>query len=102
MFGTAAYAQAQGSSGAAGGGMGTILLLVVTFAIFYFLLIRPQQKKEKERLAMVNSIQKGDKVLTSGGMYGVVQSVNNDVVVLKVGTNTNIEFVKGAIQAKVS
>lgn len=102
MFGTAAYAQGQGSSGAAGGGIGTILLLVATFAIFYFLLIRPQQKKEKERLAMVNSIQKGDKVLTSGGMYGVVQSVNNDVVVLKVGTNTNIEFVKGAIQAKVS
>ena len=102
MFGTAAYAQAQGSSGAAGGGMGTILLLVATFAIFYFLLIRPQQKKEKERQAMVNSIQKGDKVLTTGGMYGVVVSVNNDVVVLKVGTNTNIEFVKGAIQAKVS
>ena len=102
MFGTAAYAQGQGSSGAAGGGIGTILLLVATFAIFYFLLIRPQQKKEKERLAMVNGIQKGDKVLTSGGMYGVVQSVNNDVVVLKVGTNTNIEFVKGAIQAKVS
>lgn len=102
MFGTAAYAQAQGSSGAAGGGISTILLLVATFAIFYFLLIRPQQKKEKDRQAMVNSIQKGDKVLTSGGMYGVVVSVNNDVVVLKVGNNTNIEFVKGAIQAKVS
>ena len=102
MFETAAYAQAQGSAGAAGGGFGTIALLVATFAIFYFLLIRPQQKKEKERQAMVNSIQKGDKVLTSGGMYGVVVSVNNDVVVLKVGSNTNIEFVKGAIQSKVS
>jgi preprotein translocase subunit YajC len=102
MFGTAAYAQAQGAPGAAAGGMSTILLLVATFAIFYFLLIRPQQKKEKARQAMVNAIQKGDRVLTSGGMYGVVVSVSNETVVLKVGGNTNIEFVKGAIQAKVS
>ncbi len=99
MFGEA-YAQAQGP--ASSGSWTGLIPIVLMIVIFYFLLIRPQQKKEKQRQAMVNSLQKGDRVVTSGGMYGVVQSVNNDVVVLKVGTNTNIEFIKGAIQGKVS
>ena len=95
-----AYAQAQGGTGS--GGWMSLVPIVLMIVIFYFLLIRPQQKKEKQRVAMVNSIQKGDRVLTSSGMYGVVQSVNNDIVVLKIGTNTNAEFAKAAIQAKVS
>jgi len=88
--------------GGSGGSAYSILLLVATFAIFYFLLIRPQQKKEKDRQAMVNSLQKGDRVITTGGIYGVVVSVNNDIVVLKIGQSTSVEFAKGAIQGKVS
>lgn len=95
-----AYAQAQG--GSATSLFGSIVPIVLMIAIFYFLLIRPQQKKEKQRVAMVNSLQKGDRVITSSGMYGVVQSVNNDIVVLKIGTNTTVEFAKAAVQAKVS
>lgn len=96
----AAYAQAQG--GSASGGWMSLVPIVLMIVIFYFLLIRPQQKKEKQRVSMVNSLQKGDRVITSSGMYGVVQSINNDIVVLKIGTNTSVEFAKAAIQGKVS
>ena len=77
-----------------------ILLMIV---IFYFLLIRPQQKKEKERKNMISSLQKGDKVVTVGGIYGVVTGVkeSEDVVVLKVSENTKIDFTRSAIQNKI-
>jgi preprotein translocase subunit YajC len=99
------------SEGAAPGGQGMqsafsnygfMGLMVLTIAIFYFLLIRPQKKKEKERVAMISSLKKGDKVITAGGMYGIVDSFKEgDIVVLKVSGNTKIEFLKSAIQNKI-
>jgi len=72
--------------------------------IFYFLLIRPSQKKEKDRKKMLEAIQKGDKVITVGGMYGVVVSVRpeENIIVLKIADNTKVEFAKSSIQSKVS
>lgn len=99
MFG-AAYAQGQGSAGS--GGWLSLVPIVLMILIFYFLLIRPQQKKEKQRQAMINGLQKGDKVVTAGGMHGVIVGVKDDVVTLKVASNTNIDFVKSSIQAKIS
>ena len=99
MFG-AAYAQGQGAAGA--GGWVSLIPIVLMILIFYFLLIRPQQRKEKQRVAMINNLQKGDKVITAGGMHGVIVSVKDDVVTLKVATNTNIDFVKSSIQGKIS
>jgi len=99
MFG-AAYAQGQGAAGS--GGWFSLVPIVLMILIFYFLLIRPQQKKEKQRLGMISNLQKGDKVITAGGMHGVVVGVKDDVVTLKVATNTNIDFVKSSIQAKIS
>jgi len=99
MFG-AAYAQGQGAAGSSSWfSLVPILLMIL---IFYFLLIRPQQKKEKQRQAMINNLQKGDKVVTAGGMHGVIVAVKDDVVTLKVASNTNIDFVRSSIQAKVS
>lgn len=99
-----AYAQEQAAS--AGGGGGTwlsVLPLVLMILIFYFLLIRPQQKKEKDRQAMIKSLQKGDRVITASGIYGIVDSFgsSDDSVFLKVSGNTKIEFSKNAIQSKV-
>jgi preprotein translocase subunit YajC len=99
MFGTA-YAQGQGVAGS--GGMGSIILILLTFVIFYFLLLRPQQKKEKQRQNMINNLKNGDKVLTSGGMYGVVTGIKDDIITVKIASNTNVDFVKNAIQMKVS
>lgn len=99
MFGVA-YAQGQGASGASS--WVSLVPIILMILIFYFLLIRPQQKKEKQRVGMINNLQKGDKVVTAGGMHGVVVAVKDDIITLKVATNTNIDFVKSSIQAKIS
>ncbi len=73
--------------------------LVLIFVIFYFLLIRPQQKRQQETQKMVESLKKGDKVVTAGGVIGTVTSLQNDYVVIKVGENENtkMEVLKSAI-----
>ena len=98
-----APATGQGLPGLQGFGNYTfIILMVATLGIFYFLLIRPQKKKEKERTDMISSLQKGDKVMTAGGMYGVIDGFKEgDIVILKISGNTKVEFSKSAIQSKV-
>jgi preprotein translocase subunit YajC len=91
-----------GAAGAAGGGMAAfqqIIPLVFMFAIFYFLLIRPQQKKAKEHKALLESMKKGDNVITAGGVHGKVTAVENDLVTLEVANNVNIKITKSYIAA---
>jgi len=101
MLGTA-YAQGQGITGGGASSWFSFALIGSMFIIFYFLLIRPQQKKEKQRQAMINSLKVGDKVLTASGIYGVVTAIKDDIITVKVSSNTNIEFSKSAMQAKIS
>lgn len=77
--------------------------IILMIAIFYFLLIRPTQKREKERKKMIQALQKGDKVLTSGGIYGVVVNIKaeENIVVLKIADGAKVEFARSAVQAKV-
>ncbi|OPZ38303.1 MAG: preprotein translocase subunit YajC [Spirochaetes bacterium ADurb.BinA120] len=77
--------------------------IILMIAIFYFLLIRPTQKREKERKKMIEALQKGDKVLTSGGIYGVVVNIKaeENIVVLKIADGAKVEFARSAVQAKV-
>src|SRR5689334_23520941 len=72
-------------------------LLAVTVGIVYFMIIRPQQKKQKETEAMRSSIKKGDRVLTTGGLYGTVVGEREDIVVLKVADDVKMEFSREAI-----
>ncbi|MBI2555216.1 MAG: preprotein translocase subunit YajC, partial [Candidatus Rokubacteria bacterium] len=67
------------------------------FAIFYFLLIRPQQKQRKEREAMLASVKRGDRVVTSSGLHGTVVGLNEHTVVLKVTDQVKLEFDRQAI-----
>lgn len=104
-----AYAAEQSSAPAAGpasflgGQFGPLILMAATVVIFYFLLIRPQKKREKERNEMIAALKKGDRVVTLGGMYGVVDGFKEgDIVILKVSGTTKIEFTKSSIQGKVS
>lgn len=71
-----AFAQAAGGGG--GSGLEALLPLVLIFVVFYFLLIRPQQKKVKQHKEMLSAIRRGDKVVTGGGIMGVVTKVNDD------------------------
>ncbi len=74
-----------------------IALLGVTVGIVYFMIIRPQQKRQKETAKMLGSIRKGDRVLTTGGLYGTVVGTKDDVVVLKVADEVKMEFSKQSI-----
>jgi len=88
-----------GGSGTGGGAQGLIGLLpfVAIFAIFYFLIIRPQKKKQKETQRMLDDLKKGDRVVTIGGIHGVVQNVRESSVILKVDENCKVEFSRSAI-----
>jgi len=86
------------------GGITQFLPLILIFIIFYFFLIRPQQKKAKEHKNMVSAIKRGDKIITSGGIFATVERVmDNDKVEVSISDNVNIELVKSTgIQALVS
>jgi preprotein translocase subunit YajC len=91
-----------GAAGGAGGGMAAfqqVIPLVFMFAIFYFLLIRPQQKKAKEHKALLESMKKGDNVITAGGVHGKVVAVENELVTLEIANNVNIKITKSYIAA---
>ena len=94
--------ESSGAGGAASGGGGTQLItMLVTFGliivVFYFLVIRPQNKKQKDAKKMLESIRKGDKVVTIGGVHGYVDSVKDNEVLVKVDDNVKIKFSKSAI-----
>ena len=81
-----------------GGGSAPILMMVAIFAIFYFLLIMPQQRRQKKWQAMLKEIKSGDKVVTSGGLTGVILSVKDDTVVLRVPPdNIKLEIARSSI-----
>ncbi len=101
MFTELAYA--MGPSPQAGQGQGSGLIgfapLILIFVIFYFLLIRPQQKRAKEQKAMLDNLKKGDKVIVSGGEYGVIEEVRANTVVIKIAENVRVKYGKAYIVA---
>ncbi|UFS70534.1 preprotein translocase subunit YajC [Geomonas sp. RF6] len=81
--------------------MQQILPLIFMFAIFYFLLIRPQQKKAKEHRALLDSLKRGDQVVTAGGMHGKVSALDDQVVTLEVAPGVNVKINKPFIASIV-
>lgn len=81
----------------------TFLPFVLMIVVVWFLLIRPQRKRQKEQQAMLNALSKGDRVVTSSGIIGTVVGINDkdNIVVLKVGDDTKIEFLKSAIAGRM-
>ena len=78
-----------------GSGIGQFIPLILIFVIFYFFLIRTQQKKVKEHKAMVENLKRGDKVITSGGITGIVERlIDNDTVEVEIAENVKVEIVK--------
>lgn len=76
--------------------------LVIMFAVFYFLLIRPQKKKQQTRNNMLNALQKGDKIVTIGGLHGKILELADDTVVLLVNDATKLTFDRSAISHRVN
>lgn len=103
MFTNIAYAQAgapenagppAGQAGPQGaiGMVSSFLPLILIFVIFYFLLIRPQSKKAKEHRQMLENLKKGDKIITTGGIHGVIEDIDGNTITLKIGIKDDIRI----------
>ncbi|MFC1941605.1 preprotein translocase subunit YajC [Chloroflexota bacterium] len=74
-----------------------VIFLVLIFGLFYFVMIRPQRRKQKEHQSMVQELQKGDRVVTAGGIYGTIDSLNEENVVLKIESGATIRIARGSV-----
>ncbi len=94
------WAMGAGGTGAEGG-QGSSLVgfvpLLLMFAIFYFLLIRPQQKKAKEHKEMLGALKKGDHVVSSGGLHGVVTGMTDDIVTMEIAPKIRVKVSRGSV-----
>ncbi|MBK5101931.1 MAG: preprotein translocase subunit YajC [Desulfobacteraceae bacterium] len=97
-----AYAMGGGGTGGQGGGFGAFLPLIAMFAIFYFLLIRPQQKKAKAHKQLLASLKKGDKVVSSGGLHGVITGLTDDTVTMEIAPKVRVKVSRGSVSGVMS
>lgn len=81
----------------AGGGMLNILMIVALIAIFYFMMIRPQQKKQKEIRKFREGLQKGDNIITAGGIYGKVKEIKDNAFIISIADGVTIKIDKGSV-----
>lgn len=86
-----------GEAAAKGGGMQLIIFMVLIFVVMWFFMIRPQQKRQKEAAKFRESLQKGMKVITAGGIYGTIKEVKETYVLLDVDSNTTIRVDKSMV-----
>lgn len=89
-----------GSGG--GAGMQSLIFLLLIIVVFYFFMIRPQVKKQKEATSFRNSLKKGDRVATTGGIYGKVTDVKDQTVTLEIADNVIVKVDKAAVVADPS
>ncbi len=100
MFASIAYAGADAAQAGAESGQSNIINLVtmgVVFFIFWFLMIKPQQKKLKEHQKFISSVQKGDEIITSGGILGKVVGVTDTTLTVEIGDKLRIKILKGSV-----
>ncbi|WP_035252997.1 preprotein translocase subunit YajC [Desulfatiglans anilini] len=93
-----AYAMGtDGTGGGQGGGFGAFIPLILMFVIFYFLLIRPQQKKAKQHKQLLASIKRGDRVVSAGGLHGVVTGLADDAVTIEIAPKVRVKISRGSV-----
>ena len=93
-----AYAMGTGGgTGGQGGGFGAFIPLILMFAIFYFLLIRPQQKKAKLHKEMIGSLKKGDRIVSSGGLHGVITGLSDETVTAEIAPKVRVKISRGSV-----
>ena len=77
--------------------LGALLPLILIFFVFYFLLILPQQKKQKQHKKMLDDLKEGDKIVTVGGLIGVVSKIKDNIVTIDCGNGVKVDFLRNAI-----
>jgi preprotein translocase subunit YajC len=93
---------AQPSSDGGPGLMSNIILFGSIILIFYFMIIRPQQKRAKERQKLLESVKKGDKIITASGMYGTIAGLDEKTVLLQIADNVKVKLDRGSIASIIS
>ena len=91
-------AWAQGAGAAPGGGFESMLLIVLMFVVLYFLMIRPQMKRAKEHKTMIEALQRGDEVVTAGGLLGRISKLNENYITLEIASNVEIQVQRPSVQ----
>ncbi|MBX3666030.1 MAG: preprotein translocase subunit YajC [Burkholderiales bacterium] len=91
-------AWAQAPAAAQGGGIESMLLIFAMFAVLYFLMIRPQMKRAKEHKTMVEGLQKGDEVITAGGILGRITRVDDQYVTVGIAGGVEVQLQRHAVQ----
>jgi len=103
LFTNIAYAMGQSGASAEGaGGFGAFVPLILMFVIFYFLLIRPQQKKNKEHKAMIDNVKKGDRIITSGGLHGLITGISDQTLTVEIAYKVRVKVARGNVAALTS
>ena len=100
-----AYAMSQGGGAAAQGGassFSSFIPLILMFVIFYFLLIRPQQKKAKDHREMVGSLKKGDRIVSSGGLYGRITGLDENTLTVEIADKVRVKIARGNVSILAS
>jgi preprotein translocase subunit YajC len=97
LFNTLAQTAPAAPQGAGGIFGSPFVMFGLMIVMFYFLLIRPQQRQRKEQAARIAALKSGDKVVTTAGVHGIVHSVKDTTVMVKVAEGTNLEFDKAAV-----
>jgi len=102
LFTSSAWAQTANGPSAAPAGPASFLVsffpFLLIFALFYFLLIMPQQKRAKKRKSMIDNLKKGDRVTTTGGMFGTVTNLSPEVITLQVAEGVRIKVIRTYIE----
>ena len=98
MFISQAWAQSGSPASSQGGGIESMLLIVLMFGVLYFLMIRPQMKRAKEHKAMIEALQKGDEVISGGGILGRVSKISDNYVTLEVAQGVEMVLQRSAVQ----
>ena len=89
------------TDGEGGTSIWTMLIFVaIFFALMYFVMIRPQMKRQKEHRRLIEELQKGDRVITAGGIHGVIESISEDSVTIKVESGATMRVNKGSVSLK--
>jgi preprotein translocase subunit YajC len=74
-----------------------LAFFVVIIALFYFVMVRPQQKRQKDHQAMMEELQRGDKIMTAGGIYGTIESISEDSIVIKVESGASLRVARSSV-----
>jgi preprotein translocase subunit YajC len=105
VFDLISSAYAMGAPPAGGGEpspIASLLPFALMFLVLYLLILRPQMKKQKQQQQMIDELEKGDQVVTSGGIHGLIQNIKDDIIVLKIAENVKIELSRSAVSRVVN